>query len=151
MLRARAVLDTSVIIEYVNRAGKLHKQASLIFKAINAGKLRAVIPNPVIAETFYVASRVYLELKLSDPIKRAEKLVHWIYRHPGMEIMRSFDLDVEAGRIKLEHGLSLTDCYVLAASKILGIQAVFRKREKEMKDAEVLKEEFKLIFLEDYV
>lgn len=151
MSRARAVLDTSVIAEHVNRAGKLHNQASLIFKAINAGKLEAIIPSPVIAETFYVAARVYSELRLPNPVKRAEFLVRWLDRHPGVKILRELDLDIEAGRIKLEYGLSLTDCYVLAASRICGAAAVFRKREKEMENVEEKLKKFKLIFLEDYV
>lgn len=52
VLRARAVLDTGVIMEYINKAGRLHERASLIFKAINAGKLEAIISSPVILETF---------------------------------------------------------------------------------------------------
>lgn len=98
-----------------------------------------------------MAARVYSELKLSDPVRRVEKLVRLISEHPGVKTMRGFDLYVEAGRVKLEYGLSLTDCYVLTASKIFGIQAVFRKREKEMREIEELEEEFKLLFLKDYV
>jgi Predicted nucleic acid-binding protein, contains PIN domain len=147
----KVILDTSVIIEYINRAGKLHKQASTIFKALNEGRLRAAVPSPVLAETFYVAVRIYSSMGLPDPVERAEKLVNWIDKHPQVDVLRNFDLDLEAGKMKLKYGVSLTDCYVLAASKIHKAKAVFRKREKEMESIEdLLRKELEVIFLEDY-
>lgn len=55
--------------------------------------------------------------------------------------------------MKLRYGLALTDCYVLAASKIFGAKAVFSMRERGMKDRglmEVLGREYDLVLSEDY-
>ena len=150
-MSSRVALDSSVIIEYIDRAGRLHEQASAIFKALSEGRLRAVVPGPVLAETFYVAFRIYSSLGLPDPMERAERLVDWIDKHPQVDVPRNFDLDLEAGKMKLKYGLSLTDCYVLAASKMRGAKAVFRKREREMEGVEdALKKELEVVFLEDY-
>ncbi len=42
------------------------------------------------------------------------------------------DLAAKAGQAKVNYGLALTDCYVLAASEVCKCEALFRKREKEM-------------------
>jgi predicted nucleic acid-binding protein len=111
--------------------------------------MRAVVPGPVLAETLYVAFRIYSSMGLLDPVERAEKLFNWIDKHPQVDVLRNFDL--EAGEMKLKYGVALTDCYVLAASKIFRTRAVFREREKEMESIEdVLREELEVVFLEDY-
>jgi hypothetical protein len=63
-------LSLELIIEYINRAGRFHKQASAIFKALNEGSCA----EPVLAEILYVAFRIYSSMGLPDPVKRAEKL-----------------------------------------------------------------------------
>jgi hypothetical protein len=61
------------------------------------------------------------------------------------------NLAIETGKAKLNHGLALTDCYVLAASKIYNCKVLFKKPEKEMiKNMDILKKEYQIIFLEDY-
>ena len=144
-------MDTSVIIEYVDEAGRFNEQAKAIFAALLAGKLNAVIPHPVLAETYYVAVRVYQRLGLKDPELRASKLVEWLYRLPTVSVVEGLELAKEAGRVKLRHGLALTDCYVLAASKAFKAKAVFRRPEREMRARlNELRSEFDLLFLEDY-
>ncbi len=149
---ARAALDTSVIIEYIDKAGDLHEQARAIFSAILAGKLEAIIPHPILAETYYVAVRIYRELDVKEPEVIASKLIGWLYRLPMIKIIgESLELAVEVGRVKVNYNLALTDCYVLATSKICGCKAVFKKPEREMlRKIDSLRAEYQLIFLEDY-
>lgn len=150
-MSSKVTLDTSVIIEYVDRKGELHKQAELVMSAINSGKLTAIVPHVVLAEVFYVASRLYRELALKNPISRAEKLVKWLSYHPYIQIVSGLSLDLEAGKIKYNYRIALTDCYVLAASKIYNATALFKRRGKELLSLEgSLKREYKAIFLEDY-
>ena len=150
---ARISVDTSVIIEYIDRKGELHEQAEAVFSAILAGKLEAVIPHPTLAETYYVASRIYQELGVEDPEVTATKLVEWLYRLPTVTIAgMSLDLALEAGRIKLYYKLALTDCYVLAASRIYDCTALFKKPEKEiLENLEEIKKNYRVIFLKDYM
>jgi len=64
---------------------------------------------------------------------------------------KNTNIAIETGKAKLNHSLALTDCYVLAASKIYNCKALFRKPEREMlKNIETLKKEYRLIFLQDY-
>ncbi len=146
------VLDTSVIIEYIDTNGRFHKIASNIFSEINNGKTLAFIPHVILAETYYVAVRIYNQLGLSDSDKRAENLVSWLYSHPFIEIInKTLDLAIKAGKIKRELKLALTDCYVLAVSKIKNAVALFRKREREMlRVINVLTRKFNIQFLEDF-
>jgi len=150
--KARAVLDTGVIIEYVDESGEYHEQAEAVFNAVLRGRVEAVIPHPILAETYYVAARVYRALGLSEPGVRACRLVEWLYRLSSPTI-RGEDLEtaLEAGRAKMRYGLALTDCYVLATAKVHRCRAVFRKREREMlKVVAELEREYPVIFLEDY-
>lgn len=63
-------------------------------------------------------------------------------------VVDGLSLSVEAARLKLKYGIALTDCYVLALSRLEGCKAIFRKREKILEEIE---EDFEVIFLEDYV
>ena len=149
---ARVALDTGVIVEYVDRAGPHHAQALLVFTAALSGKLELVIPHPVLAETYYVAARIYEKLGLDDPGGRAARLVGWLYRLPSVTVVGAdLRLALEAGAAKIKYGLALTDCYVLAAAKVHRCKPLFRKREKEMEDIEEqLKRDYGILFLEDY-
>jgi len=149
----KASVDTSVIIEYIDEKGECHEQAKVIFSAFLAGKLEAIIPSPILAEVYYVASRIYQKLGVKDPETIAMKLVEWLYRLPTVIIAdTSLDLALEVGKIKLRYKLALTDCYVLAISKIYNCTALFKKPEKEMlENIEQLKENYRIVFLKDYV
>ena len=149
---AKVAIDTSVIIEYVDLKGELHEQAQIVFSAILNGKLEGVIPHPILAETYYIITRLYQELQVEDPQVVASKLIEWLYRLPTTIISGGdIRLAVEAGRAKLAYGLALTDCYVLATSKIYNCKALFKKPEREMlKHMDALKKEYQIIFLQDY-
>jgi len=146
----RVVLDTSVIVEYIDLAGELYQAAETVFSSIRSGRLEAILVHPVLAETYYVSLRLYSQLGSDKPHRRAEKLLEWLFSlsYPAAQ---SLELAVEAGLVKAKYRLALTDCYVLAASKLEGCKALFLRREREMaKKMESLEHEFNLLFLEDY-
>ena len=144
--------DTGVIAEYIDLAGTFHPQAQAIIESVLSGKLLAIIPHPILAETYYVSLRIYEKLKLKHPQQRSEKLVAWLYRSPNFSIAESsFELALHAGRIKTNFGVALTDAYVLSAAKQYKAKAVFRIREREMiKKLTELIRKYEVIFLEDY-
>lgn len=148
----KVVMDTSVIIEYVDLKGEFHEQAQTVFSALLMGKLENILPHPILAETYYVAARLYHKLKMENPQLVASKLIEWLYRLPATIIpSENTNLAVETGKAKLNHSLALTDCYVLAASKIYNCKALFKKPEREMvENMDTLKKEYQLLFLEDY-
>jgi len=148
----KVAMDTSVIIEYIDTEGELHEQAKLTFSALLTSKLEVILPHPILAETYYVATRLYHKLKIENPQNVASKLIEWLYRLPTTIIpYGDTNLAIETGKAKLNHGLALTDCYVLATSKTHNCKALFKKAEKEMlKNIDALKKEYQLLFLEDY-
>ena len=145
-------MDTGVIIEYVDLKGEFHEQAQTVFSTLLTGKLENILPHPILAETYYVAARLYHKLRMENPQLVASKLIEWLYRLPTTIVpSENTNLAVETGKAKLNHGLALTDCYVLAASKIYNCRALFKKPEREMvENTDTLKKEYQLLFLEDY-
>jgi len=124
---AKVVMDTSVIIEYIDLKGEFHEQAQTVFSAILTSKLENILPHPILAETYYVATKLYHKLQIENPQDVASKLIEWIYRLPATIIpSEDANLAIEAGKAKLNYGLALTDCYVLAASKIYSCKALFK-------------------------
>ncbi|MEM2927946.1 MAG: PIN domain-containing protein [Nitrososphaerota archaeon] len=146
----RISLDTSVLIEYINLAGSFHKEAKAVIQCILNGKLIAIIPHPVLVETYYVSTRIYEKLGLSNPEKKAEKFIEWLYRSPNFSLAESsLELAILAGKIKKKFNLALTDAYVLASSKLYHAKAVFKIREKEiMEKLDEIKKEYDVVFLE---
>ena len=148
---ADVVVDTGVIIEFIDEQGEFHQQAKLIFSAALAGELGLIIPHPVLAETYYVAARIYRELAIKEPEARATKLIEWLYRLPEVRVVEGLELALRASKLKLDFGMTLTDCYVLAAAKLHQCPAVFRRPEKEMlPNLNSLRREVHIIFLEIY-
>jgi predicted nucleic acid-binding protein len=149
---SRISLDTGVIIEYIDLVGKFHRQAEALIENISKAKLFAVIPHSTLVETYYVSARIYEKLGVERPYWRAEELAKWLYRSPNFNLAEpSLELAIQAGNIKGHFNLALTDAYVIAASKLIGGRAVFRKREREMVERlNELTKSYNIIFLEDY-
>lgn len=149
---SKVAIDTSVIIEYIDLQGELHEQAKTVFSTLLTSKLEGILLHPILAETYYVATKLYRKLQVENPESIASKLIEWLYRLPATRIIGGdVELAIETGKAKLNYGLALTDCYVLAASKIYDCKALFKRPEKEMlKNIDALKKEYQLLFLEDY-
>jgi len=143
-------LDTGVIAEYIDLAGSLHKEAEAIVRNVLGGKLLAIIPHPILVETYYVSARIYERLGLSDPEERAEKLIEWFYRSPNISLAEpSLELAILAGKVKRKFSLALTDAYVLASAKLYGGKALFRSKEKEIvKRLNKIIDEYDVAFLQ---
>ncbi|MGB9759715.1 MAG: PIN domain-containing protein [Thermoproteota archaeon] len=143
-------LDTGVLIEYINLAGSLHKEAKAVIQSVLDGKIIAIIPHSVLAETYYVSVRIYEKLNLANPEQRAKNFVEWLYRSPNFSVAEpSLELAILAGRVKKEFNLALTDAYVLASAKLYKAKAVFRSKEKEMTEKlEDITKEYDIVFLE---
>jgi len=150
---SRAVLDTGVIVEYIDRRGLYHEAASRIFGTALSGKLELVLPHPVLSETYYVSARIYEEAGLGSPAQRARRLLGWLYGLPQVRVVGvDAELAVEAGEAKRRYRLALTDCYVLAAARVYGGRPVFRRVEAEMRGVVgELRRGYGVVFLEDYV
>lgn len=146
------VLDSSVIAEYANVSGKFNAQANVIFDSLNKGELSAILAPPSLSEVFYIVLRLYERGGMGKPDEKASRLCEYLYYHPNVEVAdMPLSLIIEAARIKYTLRLALTDCFVLALSKLRRCKAIFRHREEEMeKILDKLDERFQIVFLEDY-
>ena len=116
-------MDTSIIIEYIDMKGEYHEGAELIFREILNGRIEAVVPHPILAETYYVAVKLYEKLEMTNPHDIASKLIEWLYRLPTLIIPREdIRLAIEVGKMKLKFNIALTDCYVLATRKYMVVR-----------------------------
>lgn len=142
---SRVAVDAGVFVDYIDRNSQLHGVARALVESF--GRLEVFLSHVTVAETCYVTARVLKEAGVKDYFEKSLEFVRWLSGHPSVQVVGSIELDVEAARLKLEHGIALGDCYVLALSKLKNCRAVFRKREMPKE----LEEEFEVVFLEDYV
>ena len=86
--------------------------------------------------------------------RRGERSAHEateaLLKSGRLSLVSSDQLDIQAGTYKCARGISLADCYVLAAAKVLNCAAAFARREEDLK-REMTKAPFdvEIIFLED--
>lgn len=71
----RIALDTSVIIEYIDRNAQFQEQASAVFASLLSDEIEAIIPIPILSETFYVSAKIYEKIGVSEPEETSENLV----------------------------------------------------------------------------
>ena len=156
----RISIDTGVMVEYIDEAGDFHAEASTVVKSITSGKLLGLVAHPVLAELYYVSSRLYEKSEEKkqniEPEQKAENLIKWIFGSPNILIQENtLELALEAGRIKKKYAFALTDSFVLAAAKLNRCKAVFKSLEDEMARGDKLgklekEEKIQLVFLKDY-
>ncbi len=150
-MKTKIVIDTSVIVEYIDKAGPWHKYARIIFSEIIRERIVAYIPIITLSEILYVAKRVYEKRRVQEPKKKALGLIRWLYQHPNIRIVvMRLRAIVLASLIKSKYRLSISNCYVIALAKLLKAK-LFSGREREMfKHVNILKRVYGVIFLEDY-
>lgn len=124
-------VDAGVLIEYIVR-GSPHREA---IERMLEGALAKVVElyvTPItVSELIYVAFRIYELAGVEKPNEEALNLVEWLTARVKIAEITP-DMAVEAGEIKKRFGISLSDCYVIAAAINLKAKALFLKPEKEM-------------------
>jgi predicted nucleic acid-binding protein len=145
-------LDTSVLAEYIDAQGDYHEQALVVIRSVIDGHFTALVPHVVLAELYYVTSRIYEDLGFENSSVRAEKIVEWLYGSPNFTVTESsLELAIESGRIKKQFGLALPDSYVISSAKLFHGKAVFKKREAEMaKSMRKLSTSYEIVFLSEH-
>lgn len=144
---SKIAVDTGVFVDYIDRKSPYHEAARAIISHL--GQLELVLPSITLAEICYVSARILKTAGVENAVERAIEFVEWLYRHPAVRVVDNLSLSIEAAKLKLQYGIALADCYVLALSRIEGCKALFRKREGEMPVD--IEEKFDVAFLEDYV
>ena len=141
------MVDTGVFVEYIDRKAPYHEAARAIINSL--GQLEIVLPSITLTEICYVSARILMAAGVENALEKSVEFVEWLYSHPAVSVVDNLTLIIEAAKLKLQYGIALADCYVLALSKLEKCKAGFRKREKEM--PKEIEEDFDVMFLEDYV
>jgi len=144
---SKIAVDTGVFVDYIDRGSPYHEAAKIVISHL--GQLELILPSITLAEICYVSARILNTAGIENGIERAIEFVEWLYSHPAVRVVDGLSLSIEAAKLKLQYGIALADCYVLALSRLEGCKALFRKREREM--PEDIEKRFDVAFLEDYV
>jgi len=127
----RYVVDAGVLVEYIVRGSPYRGAVEKILDGTLAKVVELYITPITVSEIIYVASKIYELAGVEKPNEEALNLIEWLtVRVKITEITP--DMTVKAGEIKKKLGISLSDCYVIAAAINLKAKALFLKPEKEM-------------------
>ena len=143
---SKAAVDTGVFVDYLDRKAPYHEAARTLINSL--GQLEIILPSITLTEICYVSARIFKAAGVKNAFEKSVEFVEWLYSHPAVRVVDGLDLSVEAVKLKLQYGIALADCHILALSKLEECKAVFRKREREM--PEEIEKDFNVIFLEDY-
>jgi len=130
-LPEKLVLDTSVLVEYIIAGSPYRKTVAELFSRAERGALEPYINTVTLAETLYIAARIYRAAGVENSNKEAENFVTWVTSRINI-----VDVDVRlsksAGELKKKLGIALPDCLVIALANRIGGKALFKKVEDEM-------------------
>ncbi len=149
----RIAIDTGVWVESILVNSEYYHLARTIRTLVEKGRIIALITPLTTTEVYYVSYRVYRRLGLSneEAIRRAERFFELLYTSNNVEVIINSEVAKQAATIKLEYNLALSDCYLLAVSRILNVPALFRHVEREMEPiVSDLRREFNIYFLSDF-
>ena len=128
----RAVLDTSVLIEYIILRSPYRSMVVKLFEKALARQLELYVNALTLSETLYVASRIYQAAGVDEPNREALDFVEWI-RGRTQIVDINQDVALKAGELKKQLHIALPDCYVIATGKTLNATPLFKRLEGEMK------------------
>ena len=130
----RLVVDTGVIVEYLDEESPYSGLVEELFEGIARGAVKAYLLVTTLSEVLYVSARVYREGGVEDPEGEAGRFVAWLLGLFGVSVVRpTLEMGLLAGEIRMRARISLFDCYVVAAARVLGATPLFLRLEREMK------------------
>lgn len=134
-MRRAFVLDTSVVVEYVNEDSPYGVER--LFDMLSSGYVKAYVTPVTLSELVYVAARMYAKAGIRDPNERALELVEWLLALPGVALEPvGREVAVAAGELRKSLKLALPDLYVIAVGVLRGATPLFLRLETEMKPYE---------------
>ena len=100
----RLVLDTSVIVEYLDEESPYATEVEKLYADISRGRVRAYVPATTLSEVLYVCARVYREAGVVDPNREARRFITWLLSHSSVKVARpTLQISILAGGAK-QHG-----------------------------------------------
>ncbi len=129
------VVDTGVWVEYFSETelGRKFKEK------IVEDEISIYISEAAVSEIYYVFCR-------QKGYREAKKNIDSILE--GAEVIEGRDIQFISGKYKCERAISLSDCFTLAVSKILGMPALFKEEEEIRKEINRKTFDVEIFFLE---
>ncbi|CCC81812.1 type II toxin-antitoxin system VapC family toxin [Thermoproteus tenax] len=122
-LGKKLVLDTSVLVEHIVARSPLQGPRRKHFRRAARGELELNVNAVTLAETLYVASRIYSTAGVEDPNGEARNFVTWVTRRADV-----LDIDIHtstlAGELKKEAKDSAPGLIAVRISVYVGVHFV---------------------------
>ncbi len=130
LLNGSIIVDTSIFIEYIVEDSPFITKIDKLLRSKGGKYILYTVPQ-VISETLYIASRLYREAdEDGEANQRALEYIKWL--SSIVKVAGVKDLSLDAGELRKEMRLSLTDCYIIVSARRLNGKALFLKPEREM-------------------
>ena len=142
------VIDTSVLVEYLLEDSPYLKRIEELLQSSKREYNLVTIPQ-VIAEILYVASRLYRESGEDSEEANLSAIEYLRWLRSVLRIVNVKDVAVQAGELKKNYRISLTDCYVIASARNMNGSALFLKPEVEMLPVLDQLKDLGVLFLQD--
>lgn len=127
------VLDTSVVIEYIDQESKYRDKVEKLYRLIAQRRVKAYVSSVTLSEVLHVAARAYDEAGSTNPNEDAIDFIKWLQNYPNIEIVDvNPEISLLAGELRKSLRISLIDCHVIATAKALRAKPLFLHVEKEM-------------------
>jgi len=132
-------LDTSVLIEYIVKSAPYRSKVVELLEKSEAGEFELYLSPIILAETLYIASRIYEMAGEENPNESALNYVTWVRKRCNVVDIDDL-ISMRAGELKKALHIALPDCYVIATAEKVDAIPLFKRIEKEMKPlSEILK------------
>ncbi len=144
------VIDTSILIEYLNKDSPYDRIIRKLYEYTVNGVVKLYSPSIVLSETYYIASRIYRALGLTEPNRRAYEYIVWLTSYLGLNVEPiDHDLAMMIGELKKTLHISIVDCSVIALAMKLDAIPLFLKIEKEMKTGINMLRKYNVVYIDE--
>ena len=140
-------LDTSVLIEYIVKSAPYRSKVVELLEKSEAGEFELYLSPIILAETLYIASRIYEMAGEENPNESALNYVTWVRKRCNVVDIDDL-ISMRAGELKKALHLALPDCYVIATAEKVDAIPLFKRTEKEMKPVLEILEKLGVKFLD---
>ncbi len=130
------MVDTGPLIEFL-----CGTSLGLKFEEkVASGGTMLCVGETTVSEVYYVLCR---QLGASEARRKTEILLD------SVDVIEGKEVQLLAGEYKCKRAISLSDCFTMAAAKILGAPAMFRKERELLEEIKKHKFDVEILFLED--
>jgi len=89
---SKAVVDTGVFVDYVDRKAPYHEAAKAIIDSL--GQLELILPSITLTEICYVCARIFRAAGVKKAFEKSVEFVEWLYSHPAVRVVDSGEIEI---------------------------------------------------------